>query len=71
MHFFGESPSRVVVSVRECNEGKFLDLLNTTNIPFALMGHVTRGDIRIDDQSFGDVAEYKEIYNNTLEEKLK
>ncbi len=68
---FGESPSRVVVSVRECNEGKFLDLLTNTNIPFALMGHVTRGDIRIDDRSYGDVAEFKKIYNDSLAEKLK
>ena len=50
---------------------ELIQITDTTNIPFALMGHVTRGDIRIDDQSFGDVAEYKEIYNNTLEEKLK
>ncbi|MEE2700509.1 MAG: phosphoribosylformylglycinamidine synthase subunit PurL [Bacteroidota bacterium] len=68
---FGESPSRVVVSIRECNEGKFLDMLINTKIPFALIGHVTKGEIRVDDQSFGDVAEFKEIYNDSLGERLK
>jgi len=36
-----------------------------------LLGHVTKGDIRIDDTSFGDIAEYKELYDNSLAEKLK
>jgi len=36
-----------------------------------LMGHVTKGDIRIDDNPFGDITEYKEIYDNSLAEKLK
>jgi hypothetical protein len=35
------------------------------------LGHVSKGEIRIDDISFGDVSEYKEIYNTALAEKLK
>jgi phosphoribosylformylglycinamidine synthase len=68
---FGEAPSRVVVSVCETTEGKFLDLLKNSNTPYMLLGHVTKGDIRIDDTSFGDIAEYKELYDNSLAEKLK
>ena len=68
---FGESPSRVIISVREVKEDRFLDILRESNIPFTLIGHVSKSEIRIDDQSFGDVAEYKEIYNAALAAKLK
>ncbi|MBC8265765.1 MAG: phosphoribosylformylglycinamidine synthase subunit PurL [Flavobacteriales bacterium] len=68
---FGEAPSRIIISVQETKEDVFLDILKTANMPFALMGHVTRGDIRIDDKSFGDITEYKKIYDNALALKLK
>jgi len=67
---FGESPSRVIVSVTETGEDAFLDLLKGSETPFVLLGHVTRGEIRIDDKRFGSIADYKSIYNNSLAEKL-
>ena len=67
---FGESPSRVVVSITETNEEKMLDVMRENNVPFFLLGHVTRGNIRIDDTSFGDIQEYKDLYDNALENKL-
>ena len=67
---FGETPSRVVVSVTETGEDAFLDTLKETITPFMLLGHVTQGKIVIDDTNFGMVSEYKEIYNNSLAEKL-
>jgi len=67
---FGESPSRVVVSVTETGEDDFLDTLKETNTPFMLLGHVTQGKIIVDDTNFGMVSEYKEIYKNSLAEKL-
>tara|TARA_B100000767_G_scaffold260636_1_gene271473 strand:- start:102 stop:770 length:669 start_codon:yes stop_codon:yes gene_type:complete len=67
---FGETPSRVVVSVTETGEDAFLDTLKETNTPFMLLGHVTKGKIVIDDTNFGMVSAYKEIYNNSLAEKL-
>ena len=67
---FGEAPSRAVVSVTETGEDAFLDTLKETNTPFMLLGHVTQGKIVIDDTNFGMVSEYKEIYNNSLAEKL-
>ena len=35
-----------------------------------LLGHVTQGKLVVDDKDFGNVADYKEIYNNSLAEKL-
>ena len=67
---FGESPSRVVVSVSETGEDAFLDVLKDCKTPFILLGHVTKGRIAVDDTNFGKIDEYKTIYNNSLEEKL-
>ena len=67
---FGESPSRVVVSVTETGEDAFLDVLKDCKTPFILLGHVTKGRIAVDDTNFGKIDEYKKIYNNSLAEKL-
>ena len=67
---FGEAPSRVVVSVTETGEDAFLDALKDSKTPFMLLGHVTQGKLIVDNKDFGKVAEYKEIYNNSLAEKL-
>jgi len=67
---FGEAPSRVVVSVTETGEDAFLDALKDSKTPFMLLGHVTQGKLVVDDKDFGKIGEYKEIYNNSLAEKL-
>ncbi|MDB9910004.1 phosphoribosylformylglycinamidine synthase subunit PurL [Flavobacteriales bacterium] len=67
---FGESPSRVVVSVTETGEDSFLDALKDSKTPFMLLGHVTQGKLVVDDKDFGMIADYKGIYNNSLAEKL-
>ena len=68
---FGESPSRIIVSVLETKEDHFLDEFSNHNTPFTLIGHVTKGEISIDYESFGFIEEYKELYNNSLAEYLK
>ncbi|MAJ89700.1 MAG: phosphoribosylformylglycinamidine synthase II, partial [Flavobacteriales bacterium] len=68
---FGESPSRVVVSVTEIGEDAFLDVLKDCSIPFILLGHVTKGRITVDDKHYGNIEEYKRIYNGSLSERLK
>ena len=68
---FGESPSRVIVSVREVKEDRFLDILRSSNIKFSLLGHVSKGEIRVDDHSFGYVEEYSKIYSDSLANKIE
>jgi len=63
---FGESPSRVIVSVTETGEDTFLDILNKRKTPFMLLGHVTKGRIVVDDKNFGKIQDYKVIYNQSL-----
>ena len=67
---FGESPSRVIVSVTETGEDAFLDILNKRKTPFMLLGHVTRGRIVVDDRKFGQIEDYKSIYDKSLSNVL-
>ena len=68
---FGESQSRIIVSVRSSKQDRFIDLLQQLKIPFSVVGHVTKGEIRVDDISFGYVTDLQKIYDNAIEETLK
>jgi len=68
---FGESQGRIVVSVDEDDETYFIDFLVDTKAPFTLLGHVTKGDMRVDDVSYFHIKEAKSIYDNALENHLK
>jgi len=52
---FGEGMGRIVVTVDEENENEFVDFLYDQKIPVMTLGHITKGEIRIDDQSLGFV----------------
>jgi len=59
---FGESPSRIVVSVGMTRETAFIDFMMKTGVPFMTLGHVTREEIRIDDNSYGFISDYRKKY---------
>lgn len=52
---FGEGMGRVVVTVTDEKEDEFVDFLVSRRMSVITLGHVTKGEIRIDDQSFGFV----------------
>jgi phosphoribosylformylglycinamidine synthase II len=68
---FGESQSRIVVTCSEENETAFIDLLLKLDIPFSALGHVTKGELRIDDTSFGFISDAKKVFEETLAEHLE
>ena len=63
---FGESASRILVTVSEENKDKFIDLMMLNGCDFDLLGHVTKGGVRVDDEDWGHVSEYQEIYDSAL-----
>jgi len=63
---FGESQGRVVVSMNEDQEDEFVDFMMKEKIPFSLLGHVTKGELRIDDESFGFIKDAKDLYDNAI-----
>ncbi|MDB4584285.1 AIR synthase-related protein [Draconibacterium sp.] len=50
---FGEAMGRIIVGVNPEKENEFVDALSEMNVPFFTLGHVTKGEIRIDDESLG------------------
>ena len=65
-YLFGESQSRVVVSVDPDEEDSFISILMDAKIRFTLLGHVTQGKFVVDDKHFGMVNEYKELHSESL-----
>jgi len=63
---FGEAQSRVVVGVSEAQEDDFLEAMMKQNVPYTLLGHVTKGKICVDDEHYGFVAEMKDVFDNSL-----
>ena len=64
---FGEAQGRVVVSVRPGDEDNFLDLMMNEEAEFNFIGQVTGKDMLVDEESFGTIAEAKEMYETALE----
>jgi len=63
---FGESQSRIIVSVSENKEDHLVNFINSNNVSFVRLGTVSGGKIKIDEEDFGDIREWKDIYLNTL-----
>jgi len=67
---FGESQGRIIVTVSTSRETHFIDYMVESKIPFFALGHVTKSEIRVDDVSFGFIADLKKIYDNAIEELI-
>ncbi len=67
---FGESQGRIVVSITPSKEDHFIDFMMKKEIPFLALGHVTKGEMRVDDISFGFIDDAKREYENTLEKLI-
>lgn len=68
---FGESQGRVVVSVSEETEEQFIEHMIASNVPFTLLGHVTKGKMMVDDEHYGFITEAKNLFNNALGDKIE
>lgn len=64
---FGESQSRVVVSINSNMEGKLIEEAEKFDIKLFKLGVVTQGDILVGNTSFGKVNDYKNAYDNEME----
>jgi len=58
-YLFGEAKSRAVVTIHERDHDKFLKLFDGSAVPHILLGHVTKNELRIDDESYGFMDELK------------
>jgi phosphoribosylformylglycinamidine synthase len=67
---FGESQSRVVVSVSDSKEAAFIDFVSHYDVPVSTLGHVTKSEIRVDDTSLGFISDFRKLYDTSLENIL-
>ncbi len=63
---FGESQSRVVVSVDPEKKADFEGFLKTENIDFFLLGAVLYGNCIVDNEVMGNTYELRELYEGAL-----
>ncbi|MDY0279537.1 MAG: phosphoribosylformylglycinamidine synthase subunit PurL [Salinivirgaceae bacterium] len=63
---FGESQSRIIVSLTSKQEEEFIDFMIEQKTPFTIIGHVTKGDLRIDEARFGNINEASKLYMNAI-----
>ncbi len=67
---FGESQSRIAVTVVEDYEDDFLDYVTDNNVQVMLLGHVTKGRVTIDEENFGFITDYRNLYENSIAEEM-
>lgn len=55
---YGKTKYLAVVSVNADQEDDFVDFLFSNKISLTLLGHVTKGELRMDGNSFGFISDY-------------
>ena len=67
-YWFGEAQGRVVVTV---SAHKINQFESSIKIPFEKLGAVTAGEIVIDNETWGNITDWKNKYNNAIGDYLK
>ena len=65
-YLFGESQSRVVVSVKADQKTAFEEMLKKNNTAFTQLGEVTSGICEIDGETWHQTSDMKHVYDNAL-----
>jgi phosphoribosylformylglycinamidine synthase len=68
--WFGEAQSRVVVTVSKTNFEQLKIIIKEANIPFTELGTVTSGEIKVNNESWGNIKVWKENYDTAIEKVL-
>ena len=64
--WFGESQSRVVVSVNDANINFFEECMKNTTVPFSKLGSVTGSSIKINGENWGDIVHWNKNYDEVI-----
>ncbi|MFM7078156.1 MAG: phosphoribosylformylglycinamidine synthase subunit PurL, partial [Bacteroidota bacterium] len=67
---FGESQSRVIVSVSADQLDGFIELVSSSDLDFTNLGEVTGSDLVVDGESLGSLSDYSDLYMNSISKKL-
>src|SRR5437868_1585647 len=64
-YWFGESQGRIIVTVSEKNISEFEKTI--TDVPFEKIGTVTKLDLEVDGENWGNISSWKEKYDTAIE----
>jgi phosphoribosylformylglycinamidine synthase len=67
---YGEAQSRIIVTAKAEQVASFEENLRQSGVPFIALGTVTREEITINGESWGDIKEWKELYDTAIEKHL-
>ncbi|MEO6167332.1 MAG: phosphoribosylformylglycinamidine synthase subunit PurL [Chitinophagales bacterium] len=68
---FGERQSRIVVSVTPGKQDQFIEHLLESDVEFNLLGEVTASKIIVDQQSWGEMNEWKEVFEEAIGREMR
>lgn len=63
---FGEAQGRVVVSINKGHKEVFENFIKKQSTPYSLIGTVHSNSIIIDNETYGEVNDFKRSYQNTI-----
>lgn len=69
-YLFGESASRVVVSVSETKRAAFDQFMAKAGFPFSKIGKVNNENLTVNNENWGELATWKTSYDNVIEVAL-
>lgn len=55
---FNENNQAILIGLSSEKESKFVDFIYNNGINITLLGHVTKGEFRVDDLSYGFISDY-------------
>jgi phosphoribosylformylglycinamidine synthase subunit PurL len=67
---FGESQSRIVMSVSSSKENEFKKNILQLGISSLKLGEVTSGSIMVNGEDWGDISYWKDLYDTSIEKTL-
>ena len=69
-YWFGEAQSRVVITVPSSQISKLKSVIEASGISFTELGTVTSGEIKVNNESWGSITEWKLKYDTAIEKLL-
>ncbi|MEX1202087.1 MAG: phosphoribosylformylglycinamidine synthase subunit PurL [Ferruginibacter sp.] len=68
--WFGESQSRVVLSVSPEQDAAFVSFVELNKVPFSLLGTVSSSVVSVDGEDWGTITAWKSKYENAISDIL-
>lgn len=69
-YLFGESQSRIVVTITEQREDEFQNFLINNNVSFTKLGTVEGSTLLVDDENYGELNAFKTAYDEAIATKM-